>query len=206
MIRFRVRWGIVAPVLAAALAFGAVSAARAGGYVPTPTVKFSFAQRPGTGYQPAFRLPAEERRELAMIYFSQSGCRACNIETLPAAVESVKQGLARRAEVTNHALVVMGVSLDWDPERGYEHLRRFGRFDEVSAGRSWINSSAMRYVWQDLPGTSGTPQIVIVERTFQPATQLGEPPRIVGERVVLRKLGYVEIETWAKQGAPLPAL
>lgn len=206
MSRFRVRWGIVAPVLAAALAFGAVSAARAGGYVPTPTVKFSFAPRPGTGYQPSYRLPREERRELAMIYFSQSGCAACNQETLPAALEAAKQGLARRAEASRRALVVVGVSLDWDPERGYEHLRRFGRFDEVSAGRSWINSSAMHYVWQDLPGISGTPQIVVVERTFRPATELGEAPRIVGERVVLRKLGYVEIETWAKQGAPLPAL
>ncbi|MCY3599679.1 MAG: hypothetical protein OXN85_06885, partial [Gemmatimonadetes bacterium] len=85
-------------------------------------------------------------------------------------------------------------------QNGLEHLERFGPFDEVTAGRGWLNMGVLEYIYGDLPGVAATPQVIVVERTVK---RDGEW-RIEDQRVLARRAGLDEIEEWAKEGAPLP--
>ena len=82
-------------------------------------------------------------------------------------------------------------------------MGEMGRFDEVLAGRGWLNSGVLQFIYNDeLPGWAATPQVVVIEQTV---TLIAGARRIRDRREVLRKLGSEEIEEWVSGGALVPA-
>ncbi len=59
----------------------------------------------------------------------------------------------------------MGVARDIVPEKGIEHMSRFGRFDEMIAGMGWRNTGLAKYVYGELPGPAATPQVIVTTRS-----------------------------------------
>lgn len=171
--------------------------------IPIPSFRLEESS-PRDLYVPKYELGEDEQTEIAMIYFTQSTCGACNAEGLPDAVMEVKQSLSRKAADAGYGFSVTGVSLDWVPERGFEHLRRFGNFNEVVIGRNWVNSAALKYMWQEFPGRTGTPQIVVIMRRLQVPGERYAAAQVISERLLARKLGTNEIFSWSNGGAPLP--
>lgn len=189
-------------VALAATMFGVAFLAASAGAVPAPEVSFRWRADPEGGYVPAFRAPPG--RELAMVFIGSSRCAASNRESLPPAVERLKLLLRDRAAQSGRSFTTLGVARDWDVEAGLAHLRRFGRFDEVSAGRNWLNGGVLHYVWDDLPGQAATPQVVVVERRLvDRRTSEAADGVVQDERLVTRLVGWKEIERWARRGAPL---
>lgn len=82
-----------------------------------------------------------------------------------------------------------------------KHLQKYGAFDETTAGHGWFNEGIRRYVYEDLPGPAGTPQIIIVRRTL--AVE-GDQRSVANERVLARMVGLGEIQEWVEAGAPIP--
>jgi hypothetical protein len=96
------------------------------------------------------------------------------------------------------------VSIDWSIQTGLEHLSRFGEFDEISTGRKWYGMGPRRYIWKDLPGLAGTPQLLVVHRTRQLDPLAGSvEPSFHDERLVVRKVGVDDIRSWIESGAAL---
>lgn len=169
--------------------------------VPEATAARASASGP---YTPLFR--TREGSELTMIYIGSSGCAPSNLKGLPEAVEELKVEVRDKAGRNGRGFTAIGVARDWDVDAGLDHLRKFGKFDEVMAGRNWLNSGVRRYVWEEIPGEAATPQVLVVERFVgdpAPAAQ-GIQYGIKDERIIIRKVGADEILEWVHQGAPLP--
>lgn len=147
-------------------------------------------------YRPVAALPGEE---IALVYVGSSTCAWSNAEELPAIVHDLKLRLLTRAREEGKGFAAIGVAQDAVASNGVEHLLKFGEFDEIAAGRGWANIGVQKYVYGNMPGPGGTPQILVVARN------LGhETGHVVvdGERVLARMVGLNEITEWAAAGAP----
>lgn len=90
---------------------------------------------------------------------------------LMSAVRAYAQNVMPNAEVQ-----LSGVSIDHDPEVGLAALRKLGAFDEMSVGRSWLNSQVIRFGLRDFPHRLATPSVVIFARrvtTHQKSIEVG---------------------------------
>ena len=115
------------------------------------------------------------------------------------AVRTAKGALARVARSRKIAFSTIGIASDLVAADGLSHLRQIGMWDEISAGRRGRNSGMERYVYGDMPGASGTPQVLVVLRS------VGESIwAIPTERVLLRQVGLFAIEEWVAAGLPVP--
>lgn len=106
-------------------------------------------------------------------------------------------------EVWLDAFATVGVARDWSVEAGIKHLDKFGGFDEITAGRNWLNLGVLRYVWNEVPGKAATPQVLVVDRRVETSEEKGSY-ELHKPKLLMRKVGTREIRRWLKQDAPLP--
>ena len=190
-----IRWRVLLPaVIGIGLGFGLTTM----GVMPIPEVRVHWRVPVAEAgrYRPVAAVPGEE---IALVYVGSSTCAWSNAEQLPAIVQGLKQELLARARQAGKGFLAIGVAQDGVAANGVEHLYGFGEFDEIIAGRGWANTGIQKYVYGDLPGPGGTPQILVVARTLN-----HETGHVVvgGERVLARMVGLTEITDWAAAGAP----
>jgi hypothetical protein len=137
--------------------------------------------------------PIASGTEVVMVFLASSTCPGIHDASLREALRLARDSLAEEARLSGKGFVVVGVSLDWNLESGYRLLERFGPFDEVLIGRSWLNSGAVRYLWSDFPGIAAVPQLVVLERVIDKDRSIS----IRDERVRFRKAGAPVIVNWA---------
>lgn len=160
----------------------------------------------GPGYTVLGSTEAASGTELVVVYMGSANCAWSNRDSVSLAVREIKSVLADRAEERGHAFASLGVALDWSVEEGLDHLEEFGHFDEVAAGRNWLNHAAIDYLWKDVPGRAATPQVLVLKRSIR-----GPDDRSPGRRydvgdpeLVVRKVGYDEITGWLAADVALP--
>ncbi len=176
------------------------------GHMPTAIVSALTPWRKPVGdrYSPSYRRGGGD--ELVMVYLGAASCGWSNAEGMPELIEKIKLALHAEATARGWAFESVGIALDWNVEAGLSHLRKFGGFDEVSAGRNWDNSLAVRYLGavEELPAT---PQIIAIHRVVT-AANMRDGPFVLqsdSEEVLVRMSGGVEIKRWVRNGVPLPA-
>ncbi len=158
-----------------------------------------------THYVPRPRLP--EGSQVVMLYFGKARCAWSNRPEMPETIEAIKVGLSRRAYANGWSFTAIGVALDWSPRLGLKHLAKFGEFDELATGNSWVNSLAQKYFWGEMAGPASTPEVVVVTRDV---ARLGKGGIEAGyaaseERLLARKVGVFELRKWVADGLVLPA-
>jgi hypothetical protein len=204
----RAKWGLGswATLLALVGTFGATFVLAFTGVTSSATASInSLRARTNDRYIPTMRaLPGPE---LVLVFIGSSTCGPSNQRELPGQVEQLKLALQRRARTSGRSFTTLGIARDWDTDAGIRHLNRFGRFDEVIAGRNWLNTGLLRYVWEDIPGQAATPQLLVLERRLVDRRSNEAADGIVrDERLLVRKVGSAEIERWLAQSAPMPRL
>ena len=113
------------------------------------------------------------------------------------AVRAIRRGLRAQAVQQGETFASIGVALDWEVDKGTDYLERFGPFDEIMAGRSWVNSGALKFIWSEgLGGEASIPQIVVLERTID--TPGDFVVRLRSERVRYRRAGGDQIVNWGR--------
>lgn len=137
--------------------------------------------------------------EINLIYIGSSTCRYSNTDELYRAVDIIKSLIRDKTKKYNLGFSAIGISVDWVPARGIDHLNNFGLFDEVIAGNNWNNNGIMKYVG-DKGEEASTPQIVLTFRTYTELIQTN----IVEEKRILAIRGEKQILNWLKQRTPLP--
>lgn len=140
-------------------------------------------------------------REVAAVFIGMADC--CDVLTrdLRGPVDSVRSILRTRALRANENFRMIGVSLDWEPEVGWNYLRQFGQFDEVAVGSNWFGLHPEILMFSGAGVDAAMPQIVIYERTVA----LGDGKPTFGPRRILRSLrGRDQMVAWLNAGAPLP--
>lgn len=140
--------------------------------------------------------------QVVVVFIGATFCHGADAPEFAKSVEKMKQLVRQQADSAGEASTVIGVALDWQPDDGIKWLRRFGSFDEVAAGGNWLNAGAIKYIFRDLPGEPGIPQVAIIRRHVEVGTrQIAISP----EHLVSRKIGADEIMKWVDDGARIPA-
>jgi len=159
-------------------------------------------QQIGGQYTPS-RLHANGH-ELLFIYIGSSSCAASNIDELRNLTKRAKIHLEKLASSRGKSFFTMAIGIDLKPQNGYDHIRKFGLFNEVHVGRGWMNDSVVKYIWQEYPGAPATPQIIVLEREIHSPTEFGDRFSVNNENILVRKVGYLEIRDWANNNFPIP--
>lgn len=131
--------------------------------------------------------------ELVAIFIASSTCAGIEDPRLPEAVGDAMDYVQTRALIDGARFVKVGVGLDTDVEAASGVLRKFGEFDELHLGGSFLNAAAVHYL-STLHGNVGVPQLVVVRRTV---TVRGGLSWVEAEEVVVRKVGVDDISEWA---------
>lgn len=140
-------------------------------------------------------------REVAAVFISMADCCDALTRDLRGPVDSIRSILRTRALRANENFRMIGVSLDWEPEVGWNYLRQFGAFDEIAVGSNWFGLHPEILMFSGAAVDASIPQIVIYERTV---TVGGAKPTF-GPRRILRSLrGRDQMVAWLNAGAPLP--
>lgn len=171
------------------------------GLVPRPDIdlamRWSIPALAPESYTPAAR--TDSGSELVFIFVGSSSCSWSNKPELRDLVRTARLAVRDRSIAEDMGFAAVGVARDVVASKGVAHLATFGEFDEVMAGRGWLNSGVLRYIYGDLPGPAATPQILVVERRV--VVDRGERS-IADERVVARLTGLAEIRMWVDSGMP----
>ena len=144
--------------------------------------------------------PIKTGTELVMVFIASSTCTGAKDPELKNALERVRRGLKREAREKKQVFTSIGISLDWSIDAGVQMLDSFGPFDEIAVGRGWMNTGAVKFLWEDLPGEAAVPQLVVVERVVTKDRAI----HVTGERVRYRKIGAPGIATWSRLAFPSP--
>lgn len=172
------------------------------GLLPRPQVdvRFQMPVRETESYIPEASM--QPGTELVFIYIGSSSCHWSNVPELPSMVRKMKRAVRDQSRESGRNFSAMGVARDVVAQRGLKHLDRFGPFDEVTAGRGWLNLGVLEYIYGDLPGPAATPQIVVLEREIGRAGLRS----ISRQRILERRVGLDEIEEWVNSGSSLGSL
>ncbi len=175
-------------------------AARGAYLIPMAAVGLMFAGLASRTAVERFRtppayVPIEDGEELVLVFIASSTCRGVRNPGLRTAVRRILKDYRALNRERGARFIAIGVATDWDIRKGMRLLEHFGRFDEVLLGRGWLNSGVVKYVWGDLPGGAGIPQIVLVRRQIR-VTDAGL--RVMSEEVLFRKIGGQNIVNWAR--------
>jgi hypothetical protein len=141
---------------------------------------------------------AEKRSELIAVYIGTDGTDRGMVET----VRQMQGLLTQQASASGRRLIMRGVSLEPGIDDGIAHLATFGRFDEISVGGNWTNSTALRYLGSDIGENpkSVIPQVVLLEREVTQETQ----HLSVGPERELARFAGASIRDWVARGARVP--
>ena len=129
-----------------------------------------------------------------------------NEEGLPLRIDRIKVLLQAKAAAQDRSFVTIGIAEDWSVKNGLGHLSKFGDFDEIMAGRGWLNEGIMKYVWKGSYGEPATPQVIVIDRFITVASSENLRYDMRDEELVVRKAGIDAIQRWLEMGTPLPRL
>lgn len=117
-------------------------------------------------------------------------------------VVAAKDAVRDLARESGYFFTTVGISDMWNPTRGVEQLARFGDFDEIIAGRNWLNTGIKAYI-DDLIAPAAVPQVIVTCRDVV----VDAVPYQYGPMIELvRVLGRTELRSWAQSGFPVQAL
>lgn len=172
-----------------------------GGFLPKPVIEVTWDDRSNDDSFFRSSAPLDGGEEVALVYLGAASCAWSNVDGLPDAVRGIRDEWYAIARKAGSGFATVGVARDVVVDEGMKHLAKYGPFDEVVAGRGWLNVGFFKYVFGDMPGPAATPQVLIVERTVN---RIAGQTWISDERVLRRFVGADEISRW-DQGEPASA-
>ena len=150
-------------------------------------------------WQPAPAFPGVP--ETMLVFIGSSTCGGSNYPGLENAIRRLRERLREEASARGETFSSMGIATDFPVQPGVEYLERLGPFDEIMAGRSWLNTGSLKYLYgADLGGRVVIPQILIVRRVLVEGT--GGIIEVSTEKTLFRKSGGEEIVRWVNLAYP----
>lgn len=154
------------------------------------------------------RSSIDHRREIVFTYITSPGCSLCTRANNINTVIEIKNKLSEKVDSLDAGFLTMGVVVGWDVNVGYEHLNYFGNFDEILIGNNWFGTGGLKYLFEDIPGRPGVPQIVVTKRIYDADESDDGYVRnfrgIESEELLVRHIGVNRLEAWFSDGLPLP--
>ncbi len=139
--------------------------------------------------------------EYVVYFISATFCIANAQPWFEGTIREMMGSLRTTAEAQGRSLSIVGVSIDVEAREGVRYLERFGEFDEIVAGRNWLNTAVVELVWRGALGTPTIPQVIVVKRQIDRSNPRGLT--VLENRRVLQIEGGDEIRAWVQRGAPV---
>ena len=128
--------------------------------------------------------------EVLLVFIGTSTCGWSNLPGLEDAVRNIRVRLRNQVSRAGKTFRTIGIAPEVSASDGIDFLKRFGPFNQILSGASWLNYGAMRYVWEQHPGPASTPQLLIARRELDLSSVPGAVvPKLVSESVVQRWVG-----------------
>lgn len=147
-------------------------------------------------YKPMKVSDIRSGREWQVILVTSSFCGASKRSDVQSAVRHIIPIVQGQALANGDQFSSLGVSIDWDVERGVSFLNDIATFHEVNVGRNWVNQAVTRYMGAPTDSPT-TPTVLIVTRTIEAASGRGIT---VGKDSVVRRLvgakAIIEFDNW----------
>jgi hypothetical protein len=154
-----------------------------------------------------FAATDEERpapgNELVLVFIASPTCAAATDDSFPSALRAIRDTVTSIAASRGVEAVMLGVGIGGSVRSSLEFLDQFGPWDEVSVGRGWLNTAAVRFIWDTHAGNGGVPQVLVMARRFARGP-FDNSVLLQHEQLLARKVGLGEIYRWVERGAPIP--
>jgi len=138
----------------------------------------------------------QEGKDVMLVLVASSDCGASRMPSLKPDFLRIHRALLSRTSGTDSTIRTLGISVDGQPRDGVQFLTAVFPFDEVAAGRSWMNSGALTYLWRSHPGPSAVPQVLLVARTIRQYS--GAALDVSDDEVIERAVGVSAIHRLAE--------
>lgn len=165
----------------------------AAGFVLTQTLLFPAEDNSVGG----FPVRPQAGTEMLAVFVASSTCGASEYPGLREALNEIRDLLAADAVRDGKQFISVGVALDQDPWLGIDFLKRFGPFDEILSGGSWVNTGALAFIVRDFPTRRTIPQLILIERDIE-IEGISISFSTVTDRLVGRKIGAGAIVSFAQ--------
>lgn len=138
------------------------------------------------------------------IVFAFVGTPKCSASRNPALAPMMREALnclRVRHTPEDVPVIAVGISPIWETSEGSRFLLDILEFDEISVGRSWLNSELVDLAWRDPIAEVATPQVIVHRQTV---VHPGDAIRasIVRDQPVVRATGLIGIQRWVDAGLP----
>lgn len=136
--------------------------------------------------------------QLVFVYVGRAACGWCQRPETKLIVAEAVRSLRARADSTGLVFSAVGVGLDSQPTASLDHLREIADFDQLLVGGGWGSEAALRFVWGEFGGSSGTPQVLLIGRNLARSGQMTSYFTATQEQVLARYVGLYELMDWAE--------
>lgn len=134
-----------------------------------------------------------EGSELLVVLVVSSTCRAASDERFIAQYSRIVQSARLRAESAGYSFATLGIALDSRISEGLALLSRFGDFDEVAAGRRWLNSTGTMYFDFGPGAARSVPTILLLRREIR---MIKGSSRITDVELLERLTETDQVDSW----------
>lgn len=144
-------------------------------------------------------------RQLIALVIVSSSCGFCQEKQMKAGLRQIRTKLQSSQGSSYSKVSVVGIAIDDDIRDGIGFLRSLGPygevFDEISAGRGWLNEFITDFVWRDGIGKPATPQVILLAHTVD-ASRYPDLIDIGADSVIRVIVGRDSLLGWIRSGTP----
>ena len=140
-----------------------------------------------------------EKENVVMVYIGSSTCNYSNDKRLPSIVENIKSKVLKLALSENKGFTTIGIAIDWNIQDGFNHLNKIGNFNEILVGNNWFNHGSSKYFFNDSLSIPGTPQILLIKRSYSHHDKSGENSisyKISSDSLISKFVGIEDLIKW----------
>lgn len=149
-----------------------------------------------------------DKEEIVFTYITSPACALCTQSETFENVIKLKNLLKEKADSLDLGYLALAVVISWDVDEGYNHLKNFGKFDEILIGNNWFGTGGIKYLFEEIPGRPGVPQILLTKRIYNAEVDesgmIQSMSGVETEVEITRKVGTNNIEKWLEEKARLP--
>lgn len=150
-------------------------------------------------YQPTYE--KELLEEINFIYIGSSQCGFSNNDEMFAAVDKSIYKVKTVTDSLNLGFSALGIAAEWDVESGLQHLNNISKFNEISIGNNWGNSTIVKII-SEFNIEPSTPQILITKRKYSSNSLYV----VESEKIIKSIIGKDNIINWVNNNSYIESI
>lgn len=137
--------------------------------------------------------------ERLIVFIGSSACLSSTRDSLRSDLRVLGTKVLVKQPRAAPRMILIGVSVDYDVKAGTQYLNSLYPFQEIVAGRGFLNSASSLFILGQVSPALSVPQIVVLDRMIQVDSS---SISVQQAKLVRRVIGADSIHAWVSKGAP----